>query len=237
MTTRINFLTLFLLLTALIALNGCTSIYNGNIAGSTVISNGTYRHLGTVTASNRCVYVFHIGGNGKNSQIIKLKEDLQKRYPLRYGLAWTNVAVEMKTGFFVLWDVRKATLSVDLVDFWPDTNTAYSNYNGYYLNDSVFIPTPQNIAQIDNYQTYNVFYRLAFLNASKQNALATGLSKAEYDDVVLDKEIVFYYRRKPIYGIVNWKEDNYASIDYIDENGKLKNLKRHIDRLYKRDTN
>ena len=233
MKTKKNCLTLLLLLAVFIALNSCTSIYNGNIAGSTVISNGPYRHVGTVSVSNRCVYVFHIGGSGKNSQIIKLKEDLQKRYPLRYGLAWTNVAVEMKTGFLVLWDVRKATLSVDLIDFWPDTNTTYANYKGYYFNDSVYIPIPQSIAQINTNKTDSITSRLTFLNASKKNAFLNKFVKVNPFEDVLGKEIFVYYRGKLTYGVVEWYQDGYARINLLDAKGKLKNILRHVDKLYK----
>jgi hypothetical protein len=55
-------------------------------------------------------------------------------------LAWANVTAGMKTGFYVIFDKRKATLTADIIDFWPDTNTANSAYNGYYFNDSIFIP-------------------------------------------------------------------------------------------------
>lgn len=233
MKTRKNYLTFFLFLTALLVLNSCTSIYTGNIAGNTVVNNVPYRHIGTVSVSNRCVYVFHIGGSGKKSQIIKLKEDLQKRYPLRNGLAWTNVAVEMKTGFFVLWDVRKATLSVDLVDFWPDTNTRYANYCGYYFNDSIYIPIPQRVARINTNKTDSITSRLTFLNADKKNVFLNKFIKVNPVEDILGKEIFVYYKGQLTYGIVEWYQDDYARVSILNARGQLKKILRHVDKLYK----
>lgn len=225
-----SFLIIFILLALL---SSCTAIYNGNMTGNAAPSNANFRHVGTVSRSNRCVYVFHIGGNAKQSQIIKLKEDLQKRYPLRNGLAWANVAVEMKTSFNILWDVRRATLSADIIDFWPDTNTTYAKYNGYYLNNTQYILVPKPINLPDTLNQDTLIHKLQLLEASVENSTIKSLTLLKEEALFVGSDVIFIKRKKPIRGIIFWTDYKYYYIGYLNENGRLDSIARPRGEIYK----
>lgn len=212
----------FLLVIALLFLSSC-AIYNGNITGNAALSNAQFKHVGTVSATRTCVYVFHWGGVAKRSQITALKQDLQRRYPLRNGLAWANVSVEMKTGFWGLFDTRKATLTADIIDFWPDTNTVYAAYNGYYLNDSTFICVPQKIALQPIIKQESLVKRLQLLSASKNNSNISSLVSFEFITPEINEAVILKYRGQYTYGIITaLKEYDAVNVAYLNENGKLK---------------
>lgn len=203
------------------------AVYNGNITGNAQLSGNNFRYVGKVAASNKCVYVFHWGGNAKETQITALKDELQQRYPLRNGLAWANVSLEMKTGFYILWDVRKAILTADIVDFWPDTNTAFPAYNGYYLNDTTFIPVPPKM------ETYTVAIqdsltpRLMFMNARIQHIDLEKLTRQQRSEILINSEVIFFKNEKPYPGIVISVDNEFftAVVAFLDEFGKLKIVK------------
>jgi hypothetical protein len=202
-------------------------VYNGNITGNAQLSGNNFRYVGKVAASNKCVYVFHWGGNAKETQITALKDELRKRYPLRNGLAWANVSLEMKTGFYILWDVRKAILTADIVDFWPDTNTLFSAYNGYYLNDTTFIPVAQSIETYTVPSQDSLMQRLLFMNARKQLVDTKKLTRLKSNKILTNTEVIFLRNDKPYLGIVISVDYDFFTgvVAFLDEFGKLKIVK------------
>jgi hypothetical protein len=145
-----------LLAIASLSFSGCTTLHSGIIQGNANLSGNDFRYAGRVSASNRTVYVLGMGGAAKQNQVEQLREELLTKYPLRSGLAWANVGVTYRsTDYLFLVVVNRATLVLDIIDYWPDTNTLHSDYTGYYLNPSKFIftqplnnnVTPQNASQ------------------------------------------------------------------------------------------
>ena len=203
------------------------AVYNGNITGNAQLGGNNFRYVGKVAASNKCVYVFHWGGNAKETQITALKNELQQRYPLRNGLAWANVSLEMKTGFYILWDVRKAILTADIVDFWPDTNTIFSAYNGYYLNDTTFIPVPQKIETYTVAGQDSLMQRLLFMNARIQHLDRKKLIQYKPNKILINSEVFFLRNEKSYLGIVISVDNEFftAVVAFLDEFGKLKIVK------------
>jgi hypothetical protein len=210
------------------------AVYNGNITGNAQLGSNNFRYVGKVSASNKCVYVFHWGGNAKETQITALKNELQQRYPLRNGLAWANVSLEMKTGFYILWDVRKAILTADIVDFWPDTNTAFPAYNGYYLNDTTFIPVPQKMETYTVASQDSLTPRLMFMNARKQPVDIKKLSQQKRSEILINSEVIFLRNEKSYLGIVISVDYEYftAVVAFLDEFGKLKIVKGDMRRFF-----
>ncbi len=210
------------------------AVYNGNITGNAQLSGNNFRYVGNVAASNKCVYVFHWGGNAKETQITALQNELQQRYPLRNGLAWANVSLEMKTGFYILWDVRKAILTADIVDFWPDTNTTFSAYNGYYLNDTTFIPVPKKIETYTVASQDSLMQRLLFMNARKQLVDTKKLTKQKRSEILINSEVIFLRNEKPYQGIVISVDYDYyaAVVAILDEFGKSKIVKVDLSSFY-----
>lgn len=207
------------LMACMFLFTGCT-FYDGSITGNAALANANYRYVGNITASNQCVYVFHLGGNSKESQITALKDNLRNKYPLRDGLAWANVSLEMKSGFYVLFDVRKAILTADIVDFWPDTNTTYADYNGYYLNKSTFIPVPATA----NFGTVNrdsLYERLSFAAARKSNLWNVPLQPVAFADAKVNSEVVIYIANKAVRGIIFKKDFDTVYIAYLNEYGEV----------------
>jgi hypothetical protein len=202
-------------------------VYNGNITGNAQLSGNNFRYVGKVAASNKCVYVFHWGGNVKETQITALKDELLKRYPLRNGLAWANVSLEMKTGFYILWDVRKAILTADIVDFWPDTNTLFSAYNGYYLNDTTYIPVAQNIETYTVTSQDSLMQRLLFMNAQIKHIDHKKLTRQKLSEITINSEVIFFKNKKPYRGIIISADYDYftAVVAFLDEFGKFKIVK------------
>lgn len=219
MKTPPLFLTLSGIIACLFFVSSCT-FYDGSVTGNAALAEANYRYVGNVSASNKCVYVFHIGGNSKEAQITELKDNLRKRYPLRDGLAWANVSLEMKSGFYILFDVRKAVLSADIVDFWPDTNSAYAAYNGYYLNKSTFIPVPAtaNFATVRRDSLYN---RLTLAAARKNNMENIQLKSLEFDQTRVNTEVVIYIANQPVRGIIFKKDFDTVYIAYLDRYGEV----------------
>lgn len=204
------------------------AVYNGNITGNAQLGCNNFRYVGKVSASNKCVYVFHWGGNAKETQITALKNELQQRYPLRNGLAWANVSLEMKTGFYILWDVRKAILTADIVDFWPDTNTTFAAYNGYYLNDTTFIPVPPKIETYTKASQDSLIPRLLFMNARKQQLVdIKKLAQQKRSEILVNSEVIFLRNEKSYLGIVISVDNEFftAVVAFLDEFGKLKIVK------------
>jgi len=203
------------------------AVYNGNITGNAQLSGNNFRYVGKVVASNQCVYVLQWGGNAKQTQITALKDDLQQRYPLRSGLAWANVSLEMKTGFYILWDVRKAILTADIVDFWPDTNTAFLAYNGYYLNDTTFIPVPKNMETYTVTSQDSLMQRLLFMNARIKHIDRKELTRQQRSEIPTNSEVIFFKNEKPYLGIVISFDYDYftAEVAFLDEFGKFKIVK------------
>lgn len=223
------FFSKFRLIVILFGIQFITScaVYNGNITGNAQLSGNNFRYVGNVAASNKCVYVFHWGGNAKETQITALKNELQQRYPLRNGLAWANVSLEMKTGFYILWDVRKAILTADIVDFWPDTNTTFAAYNGYYLNDTTFIPVPQKIETHTLAGQDSLMQRLLFMNARKQLVDTKKLTQQKRSEILVNSEVIFLRNEKSYQGIVISVDNEFftAVVAFLDEFGKLKIVK------------
>lgn len=223
------FFSKFSLIITLLGIQLLTScaVYNGNITGNAQLSGNNFRYVGKVAASNKCVYVFHWGGNAKETQITALKDELRKRYPLRNGLAWANVSLEMKTGFYILWDVRKAILTADIVDFWPDTNTLFSAYNGYYLNDTTFIPVAQSIETYTVPSQDSLMQRLLFMNARKQLVDTKKLTRLKSNKILTNTEVIFLRNDKPYLGIVISVDYDFFTgvVAFLDEFGKLKIVK------------
>jgi hypothetical protein len=126
----------------LLLLGSCASYHNGYITGNASLSQNNYRYAGKISATNRLTYLFGYGGNRTQNQIEDLRHELLSKYPLREGLAWANVGITNRTRitFPFIWHVD-ATITADVIDFWPDTNLAYPGFAGYYLNDSVYIYT------------------------------------------------------------------------------------------------
>lgn len=221
---------LFFIFTLL--LNGC-AIHDGQITGNAALSGNNYRYVGKVAATNKCVYVFFWGGNEKKAQISELKENLQKRYPLRNGLAWANVSVEMKTGFYILFDVRKAVLTADIVDFWPDTNTAFAAYNGYYYNDTTFIPVPNNLRNFTTANQDSLTQKLMFMNARQQNIDPKKIEFFAQNDIHIYSEVLIFMDDKPFFGIVLWPDVYGAEIGYLNEYGQYKTTKKDFMTIFK----
>lgn len=218
---------LIIILLGIQLLTSC-AVYNGNITGNAQLGSNNFRYVGKVSASNKCVYVFHWGGNAKETQITALKNELQQRYPLRNGLAWANVSLEMKTGFYILWDVRKAILTADIVDFWPDTNTTFDAYNGYYLNDTTFIPVPQKIETLTKASQDSLIPRLLFMNARKQQHVdIKKLAQQKRSEILVNSEVIFLRNDKSYLGIVISVDNEFftAVVAFLDEFGKLKIVK------------
>lgn len=217
---------LIIILFGIQLLTSC-AVYNGNITSNAQLGNNNFRYVGNVSASNKCVYVFHWGGNAKETQITALKNELQQRYPLRNGLAWANVSLEMKTGFYILWDVRKAILTADIVDFWPDTNTTFAAYNGYYLNDTTFIPVPQKKETYTVASQDSLIPRLLFMNARKQPVDIKKLTQQKRSEILTNSEVIFLRNGKTYLGIVVSVDNEFftAVVAFLDEFGKLKIVK------------
>jgi len=222
---------IFILL-AMLFLSSC-AIYNGNITGNAQLSGNNFRYVGKVAVSNKCVYVFHWGGNAKETQITALKEELQQRYPLRNGLAWANVSIEMKTGFYILWDVRKAILTADIVDFWPDTNTAFSAYNGYYLNETTFIPVPKNLGTYATIKQDSILQKLLFLNAQKQHTDYKNLKLIAENEINPGTQVLIKIKGKYVYGIVQNSFDYSVIVAYLNNYGELKSIAVYANKIYK----
>lgn len=219
-----------------IFLNSC-AFHDGTMSGNAALSNANFRQVGAIEASNKCVYVFGLGGNAKAAQITALKQQLQKQFPLRNGLAWANVSLEMKTGFYVLFSARKATLAADIIDFWPDTNTTYSAYNGYYLNDSSYIYVPQQL-KMETRNTDLLFDILKILSATKDRNTISKLTLSEVYELTKNTEVAFNYRKKLYKGIVlNTETSNtelkYVTVAFLYNNDKVKKANIHTRDLYK----
>jgi hypothetical protein len=217
---------------AMLFLSSC-AIYNGNITGNAQLGGNNFRYVGKVAVSNKCVYVFHWGGNAKETQITALKEELQQRYPLRNGLAWANVSIEMKTGFYILWDVRKAILTADIVDFWPDTNTAYSAYNGYYLNETTFIPVPKNLGSNTTIKQDSILQKLLFLNAQKQNIDIKNVKLIAENEINPGTQVLVKVKGKYTNAIVLYSFDYSVNVAYLDKYGELKTMVVYTHNIFK----
>jgi len=211
---------------------GC-AVHNGQITGNAALSGNNYKYVGTVSASNSCTYVFHWGGNAKKAQLRELKEKLQQRYPMRDGLAWANVTTEIKTGFYVIFDKRKATLTADIIDFWPDTNTTNAAYNGYYFNDSTFILIP---VPIRNYTMKDSLEMKLFkLNAEKQKRNTEPLLPLHYNNYAINREMIFYLKKQKTIGIIQSLDSATlrACLAYLDNEGNVKITYRNFDEIFK----
>jgi hypothetical protein len=117
----------------------CATVNIGNVTGNAALSSNNFRYVGTVSASSTSTYVLGIGGMNKQNQVEMLRKELATLYPLRGGLAWANVGVSFSNSYYIFFNQRVATLSLDLVDFWPDTNASYKGFEGYYLIPDSFI--------------------------------------------------------------------------------------------------
>jgi hypothetical protein len=126
----------------------------GQLSGNAALSGNNFRYAGTVSATNTATYVFGIGGIKIGNQVDKLREELAYQYPMRSGLAWANVSVTFSTSQYLFVHQRQATITLDLIDYWPDTIQAYSGYNGYYLKPGMFILTSSSLAQKKNLDSY-----------------------------------------------------------------------------------
>jgi hypothetical protein len=117
----------------------CASVNIGSVTGNAALSSNNFRYVGTVSATSTSTYVLGIGGMNKQNQVEMLRKELATLYPLRGGLAWANVGVSFSNSYYIFFNQRVATLTLDLVDFWPDTNASYKGFEGYYLIPDSFI--------------------------------------------------------------------------------------------------
>ena len=222
---------LFFCIIVLTQLITSCAVHVGQITGNAALGGNNYRHVGTVSASNECIYVFYWGGNEKRAQIQELKENLEQRYPLRGGLAWANVTAGMKTGFYVIFDKRKATLTADIIDFWPDTNTANAAYNGYYYNDSIFIPVPIPIRN-ESIKKDSLEIKLLRLNAEKMKRITNPLVKVDIYSPLIDKEVIIL-RKQPTIGIIIRTHEYRVDVAYLSVDGKVKVIQLNYEKVYK----
>jgi len=137
----------------------------------------------------------------------------------------------MKTGFYVIFDKRKATLTADIIDFWPDTNTANSAYNGYYYNDSIFIPVPIPIRN-ESIKKDSLEIKLLRLNAEKMKRITNPLVKVDIYSPLIDKEVIIL-RKQPTIGIIIRTHEYRVDVAYLSVDGMVKVIQLNYEKVYK----
>jgi hypothetical protein len=228
---KIN-ITLIMYTLSVLTFSTCTTLHSGLITGNAALSQNNFRYAGKLSTSNINTYVFGVGGNEKANQIEQLRMQLIKQYPLRDGLAWANVGVTYRKNIFLpfIW-TSEATLTLDVIDFWPDTNTVYKNYLGYYLNDSTYIYTgavreKKGIDIISLRSTLQpndtIFNKLfiAEIKLNKGELITEKLNDNHYKENML---ILFKYDNTVIPGIIlsASADINYIAVRFLNANRTL----------------
>lgn len=205
-----NHITLWGLFISTSMMFSCVSVHDGNLTGNAALSQNNYRYAGTVSATNSAIYIFGIGGLEIGNQVDALRKQLTARYPLRNGLAWANVSVTFSTSQYLIVAQRKATITLDIIDFWPDTITAYNGINGYYLKPEMFIPTllPQKSKSYTN--TYaETITKLRQLQMQIDNLK---LLKVQLADLKTGSIVLVNEGDKQFVGIVETVDTHFSSV-------------------------
>jgi hypothetical protein len=205
-----NHITLWGLFISASMLFSCVSVHDGNLTGNAALSANNYRYAGTVSATNTAVYILGIGGLEIGNQVDALRKQLTAQYPLRSGLAWANVSVTFSTSQYLIVAQRKATITLDIIDYWPDTITGYKGINGYYLKPEMFIPTSlphQSKSYTNSYTDSKIKLRQLQMQIDNLKLLKVQLVDLKTGSIVLVNEA-----DKQYVGIVETVDTHFSSV-------------------------
>ena len=111
---------IFLLLTFMIGALSFTNcaLHSGHINGSASLSEANFKYAQTsISGEASTLKVFGIGGLARKAIVEEAKKNMLKNNPLKPNQALANVTVNWKTGFYLVVQTNKCTVTADVVEF------------------------------------------------------------------------------------------------------------------------
>lgn len=129
----------FLLLILITFLTSCAT-HQGYMGSNAVIVNKEFRVLGIAKGQAHSTRVLGIGGLHSDALVYDAKNDLYSSIELKPGQALTNITVDFKRSYYLVFSRTKVTVTAEIVDFNPSSDPHENIYgfvekNGFKVGD------------------------------------------------------------------------------------------------------
>lgn len=121
------------------------AFHSGMLSSNAVLMNNQFKIAGIVIGESESMKILGIGGLAKDALVYKAKQDLYEHASLKPGQGLTNMTVDFKREFYLIFFKTKVTVTAEIVDFNADAQNTISNEyrlinrNGLSFGDSVFV--------------------------------------------------------------------------------------------------
>ncbi|MBN2681822.1 MAG: hypothetical protein JXR58_04900 [Bacteroidales bacterium] len=127
-------------------LNSC-AMHNGVLSSNAVFADKNFKVIGIGIGESQSIKILGFGGLKKNALVFEAKDDLYKKTCLKQGQILTNITLDYKHEFYIVFSKTKVTISGEIVDFNDEANDLKDNFyglkerNGYILGEQIYIKT------------------------------------------------------------------------------------------------
>ena len=106
-----------LVLFAVLALSGCVTS-TGFVSDSASLSQANFSYSAmNVSGKSDTFYILGIGGFNKDALVVEAKEALTEAHPVSDNQAYTNMSVNFKYEYYVVYIKVTCTVTADIVEF------------------------------------------------------------------------------------------------------------------------
>jgi len=137
-------LNLVRLLLIVLVTSSCAT-HLGYLSSNAVIVDNNFRIIGIGVGESESIKIFGFGGLKKDALVFDAKKDLYKNIELKSGQALTNITVDLKNEYYIVYSKLKVIVTAEIVDFNTNNfNTLPNNYelqgrHGYKVGEIVYV--------------------------------------------------------------------------------------------------
>ena len=120
-------------------------MHSGYLSSNAVLVDNNFRIIGLGVGESESIKILGFGGLKKDALVFDAKNDLYKKVELKQGQALTNITVDFKSEFYLLFSKTKVIVTAEIVDFNSNTNGRTDNFyglkerNGYKVGELVYV--------------------------------------------------------------------------------------------------
>jgi hypothetical protein len=203
---------LFGLIFLTIMLFSCAS-HQGYMSTNAVIIDTEFQIVGTAVGQSKSWKLLGVGGVNRDALVFDAKKDLYSSIELKPGQALTNITVDMKKAYYLLFWMEKVTVTAEIVDFNPGKELNWQNYYSFQQRKGLSIGDPIYIKHKGEYHLRKI-------------------DKLDLDDIlvvpdstlILERDLrypyseVFHLKGKALYAD---KIIEYGQVIYLDPSGNM----------------
>jgi len=134
-----------ILIFLIIGLLSSCATHHGYLSSNAVLVDNNFSIIGLGVGESESVKVLGFGGLKKDALVFDAKDDLYNKVELKQGQALTNITVDFKKEFYLVFSKTKVIVTAEIVDFNSNVNGTIDNVyglkerNGYKVGEFVYI--------------------------------------------------------------------------------------------------